>query len=130
MNKALLIAIRLIVLVIATNCVIRHANAGGPEYCEPVIKKEIQYVQQEPIYVPIEIEVRKDVTRKNRLSLLIGQGPSENVNVRIISPLTTQIVRPDKDLFGVLYSRDYKRLVFTGMILNNDSALVGIGINW
>lgn len=125
MSKALLI----FSLITFLSLNVTYAGGGIPE-CEPTVKREIQYLPSEITYIPIEIPVKFEVTRKNRLSLLIGSGPSENLNINIVNPITTQLTRPNKQLWGAQYQRDYKRLTFGVMYINNDSVLGSVGINW
>jgi hypothetical protein len=105
--------------------------AGGIETCEPTViyKDRIKEVEKE-VYFFTETIKRVDVTRKNRLSLLGGTGPSSDLDIEQFG-ITTQVRRPSETLVGLSYSRDVgKRLVFSAIILNNDTALIGLGVSW
>lgn len=123
MKKALLI----LTLLLLGNVVV---HAGGVETCEPTIiyRDKIVEVEKE-VYFHSETEKRVNVTRKNRLSLLLGNGPSNDVSVSR-TPVSASITHEDDNFAGLLYQRDFNRFTLGGFGDTNKSVGVSIGVNW
>jgi len=107
-----------------------RAYAGGQDLCEPqiVYKERIVYVKQYVDY-PIEVSVPRDVTKKNRLSLLVGNGPSNNVNTSVFPSLVT-VQHTDENLIGLSYTRDIDNLVLGVFGLSNQTIGVSLGVSY
>lgn len=119
----------LIIILIGLNSSLVYAGGGIPE-CEPQIKIVEKIVYVEKIQeIPIEIEIPRDITRKNRLSLLVLNGPSNSVSVDV-TPTSTTIKHEDKNALGVMYQRDFKRLSLGTFTDTNKNIGVSLGINW
>ena len=122
--------VRMAITLFAINCLISHAKAGGPEVCEPQIKIVEKIVYVEKIQeIPIEIEIPRDITRKNRLSLLVLNGPSNSVSVDA-TPTSTTIKHEDKNALGGQYMRDLGRFNVLIQGDTNRNVGLGVGINW
>lgn len=119
----------LIIILIGLNSSLVYAGGGIPE-CEPQIKVVEKIVYVEKISeIPIEIEIPRDVTRKNRLSLLVLNGPSNSVSVDT-TPTSTTIKHEDKNALGGQYSRDLGRFNILIQGDTNRNVGLGVGINW
>jgi hypothetical protein len=116
--------IKFLLLLLFTN----QIYAGGQDLCEPQIiyKERIVYVKQ---YVDYPIEITKDVTKKNRLSLLVGNGPSNNVNTAVVPSLVT-VQHTDENLIGLSYTRDIDNLVLGVFGLSNQTIGLSLGISY
>lgn len=107
------------------------ANAGGQDLCEPqlVYKEKVVYVKEYVDY-PIEIEVQRNVTKKNRLSVLVGNGPSNALKYTVVDTDTAIVTHEDANIGGLLYQRDISNLTLGVMGLSNKSVGVTLGVNW
>ena len=104
--------------------------AGGVETCEPTIiyKDRIVEVEKE-VYFLNQVKVEKNVTKKNRLSLLLSNGPSNDVSTTT-GPLSTTLAHEDDNAAGILYQRDLKRFVLGGYMDTNENVGISLGVNW
>lgn len=103
-------------------------HAGGPDYCEPVviIQEKIVYVDRVQ-EVPIEISVPDK--KKNRLSVLVLNGPDNNVSLTS-TPTSATINHDDENAIGLLYQRDLGPLTLGVFGTSKDDVGVSLGINW
>ena len=119
----------LIIILIGLNSSLVYAGGGIPE-CEPQIKIVEKIVYVEKIQeIPIEIEIPRDITRKNRLSLLVLNGPSNSVSVDV-TPTSTTIKHEDKNALGGQFMRDLGRFNVLIQGDTNRNVGLGVGINW
>lgn len=113
----------LCILTILLGNVVVHA--GGNELCEPTIvyKERIVYVDK-IVEVPEEIIFVKNA-KKNRLSLLLLNGPSDNVSLTT-TPTSATIRHGAKNAVGAQFMRDLGR--FNVLIQGDSNSNVGIGL--
>lgn len=82
----------------------------------------IKYVYRDRI---VEKVVKKDVTRKNRLYLIAGNGPSDTLSVT-----NNTASSGDENFLGVGYMRDFGRLNLGVQADSSESVSGTIGVNW
>jgi len=115
----------------STLIIINYAKAGGPEYCEPVI---IEKVVEKIVYVTktveMPIEITKEVTKKNRVSLLGGYGPTDNLKYQVLSPSLVQVENVNRANLGLMYQRDLGKLTVGAFGLTNETMGLSLGLNW
>ena len=102
--------------------------AGGDGCPEPTVvyKERIVYVDR---IQEVPIEIQKDVTKKNRLSLMLADGPSDKVSLTTTS--TSATIKHESDtLLGVQYQRDFNRLTLGVFGLSNDTVGVSVGVSY
>lgn len=117
----------LCILILLINVVV---HAGADESCSPsVIYKDRIVEKEKPVYFHSETVKKVDITRKNRLSLLLLNGPSNDVSVNTNTTGTT-IRHKDKNAAGLQYMRDLGRFNLLIQGDSNKSVGLGLGVNW
>jgi len=108
-----------------------NAFAGAEESCEPrIVYVERTVEVEKEVYFHTETKVKVDVTRKNRLSLLAGIGPTDTLKYSVVSPSSVQVENDIDPIVGLMYQRDIKRATLGGFVNSNESLGITLGFNW
>jgi len=111
---------------------VTNAFAGANEdSCEPRIIYVDRIVEVEKeVYFFHEKTVKVDVTKKNRVSVLAGYGPTDNIGYTILSPTVVEVQDENRASLGVQYMRDLGRFNVLIQTNTNKSSAIGLGINF
>jgi len=108
-----------------------NAFAGANESCEPRIVYIERTVEiEKEVYFHTETKVKVDITRKNRLSLLGGYGPTDNLKYQVLSPSSVQVENVNRANLGLMYQKDLGKLTVGVFGLTNETMGLSLGLNW
>lgn len=117
-----------LIILLITFLGLNATHAGGDELCEPVVvyKEKIVYVDK-VVEVPKEIIFKP--ANKNRLSLLVLNGPDNNVSTSTTPGNVTVKHKPEMAA-GASFTRDVGRLTLGVFGTTQQSGGLSIGVNW
>lgn len=107
------------ILILAISLAYADGNTEDNK-CEAQIVTKIIYKDR-----VVDRPVEKEVTRKNRLFLLLGNGPSDSLTLG-----GTTAISGDENFVGLGYMRDIGRLNLGVQVDSSESVSGTIGINW